>query len=80
MMKSKELRLKEVLEIRRKLDTLELSSDIPEIKELFDILSAFVNDGIYKFGCIKGDVIKKKIIYHLKIKENRVSEVILKKY
>jgi len=78
-MKTKEERLTEVLEIRKKFNTLQLSSEFPEIKELFDILSEFVNDGKYKFGCIRGESIQKKIIYHLKEKEGRVSEVFLKR-
>jgi len=78
-MKSKEKRLAEVLEIRRKISSLQLSGEIPEIKELFDILSTFVNDGLYKFGSIKGYIIQKKIIYHLKEKEDRPSEVVLRR-
>jgi len=75
LFKTREERLGEVLEIRRKFNTLQLS---PEIEELFDILNNFVNNGEYKLGCIKGDIIQKNIIYHLKVKRNRTSEVILR--
>ena len=78
LFKTKEERLGEVLEIRKKINTLQLSPEIEEINELFDILNNFVNNGEYKFGCIKGDIIQKKIIYHLKVKKNRTSEVILR--
>jgi len=77
--KSKEERLHEVLQIRKKFNTLQLSPEIQEIKDLFDILRDFVNDGEYRFGCIRGEIIQKKIIYHLKVKEGRPSEVILRK-
>jgi len=78
--KSKEERLQEVLEIRKKFNTLQLSPEIKEIEQLFDILRDFVKDGEYRFGCIRGEIIQKKIIYHLKVKKGRVSEVILKKF
>ena len=78
LFKTKEERLGEVLEIRRKIKTLQLSPEIEEINELFDILNNFVNNGEYKLGCIKGDIIQKNIIYHLKVKRNRTSEVILR--
>jgi len=77
-MKTERERLIEVTEIRKKFKSLDLSSEIPEINEMIVILKNYIKDGEYKFGYINSHTIHKKIIFHLKPKKNKISEVIFR--
>ena len=77
--KSKEERLNEALEFRRKFQHLGLLGGIPEIDKIFGILSEYVQNGKPTSGSIRGTIIKKRIVYNLRPQENKISEIVLRK-
>jgi len=58
--KTKEERLNEALEFRRKFQHMGLLGGIPEMDKIFAILSEYVKNGEPASGSIRGVVIKKK--------------------
>ena len=62
--KSKQDRLIEILEIRKKLNNLGLSEKVQGIKELFDIMSLYVKNGNPVTGKIKIIEAKRIFIYN----------------
>ena len=62
--KSKEERLKEILELRKKLHSLGLTEKVNGISELFKLMSNYVKDGIPITGKIKLLEAKRHVIYN----------------
>ena len=62
--KSKEERLKEILELRKKLHSLGLTEKVNGISELFKLMSNYVKDGFPITGKIKLLEAKRYVIYN----------------
>jgi len=77
--KSKEERLNEALEFRRKFQHMGLLGGIPEMDKIFAILSEYVKNGEPASGSIRGPIIKKRIVYNLRPQKEKTSEIVLRK-
>ena len=77
--KTREERLNEALEFRRKFQHMGLLGGIPEMDKIFAILSEYVKNGEPASGSIRGAVIKKRIAYSLRPQKDKTSEMFLRK-
>lgn len=76
--KEKSERLREVINLFKKMNDLGLNEKYKEIKEFNIILKQYVKDGIYKEGKINVYGTKRQINYTLPEKEGKEISVLLK--
>jgi len=77
-LKEKSERLREVINLIKKLNDLGLNGNYEEIKEFHALLKQYVKDGIYKKGKINVNGTKRQINYTLPEKEGNEISVFLK--